>query len=72
MNICERLRVVALTSGLMPPYLDAVEATQPIINVGDRVGRNQPCPCGSGLNFKRCHLPKAQANGKFVGRRKSG
>lgn len=21
-----------------------------------KVGRNQPCPCGSGQNFKRCHL----------------
>jgi uncharacterized protein len=19
------------------------------------VGRNEPCPCGSGLKFKRCH-----------------
>ena len=19
-------------------------------------GRNQPCPCGSGIKFKRCHL----------------
>ena len=22
---------------------------------GDRVGRNDPCPCGSGLKYKRCH-----------------
>jgi preprotein translocase subunit SecA len=21
-----------------------------------RVGRNDPCPCGSGKKFKRCHL----------------
>jgi len=21
-----------------------------------RVGRNEPCPCGSGLKFKKCHL----------------
>ena len=21
----------------------------------DGVGRNDPCPCGSGLKFKRCH-----------------
>ncbi len=21
----------------------------------DRAGRNEPCPCGSGLKFKRCH-----------------
>jgi len=22
---------------------------------GARVGRNDPCPCGSGKKFKRCH-----------------
>jgi preprotein translocase subunit SecA len=22
---------------------------------GDKVGRNEPCPCGSGKKFKRCH-----------------
>ena len=22
---------------------------------GVRVGRNDPCPCGSGLKFKQCH-----------------
>jgi uncharacterized protein YecA (UPF0149 family) len=21
-----------------------------------RVGRNDPCPCGSGLKFKKCHM----------------
>ena len=24
-------------------------------------GRNQPCPCGSGLKFKRCHLDEVEA-----------
>jgi len=23
-----------------------------------KVGRNEPCPCGSGKKFKRCHLGK--------------
>ncbi|MCB1246312.1 MAG: preprotein translocase subunit SecA, partial [Acidimicrobiia bacterium] len=23
---------------------------------GDKVGRNDPCPCGSGKKYKRCHL----------------
>lgn len=23
-----------------------------------KVGRNDPCPCGSGLKYKKCHLPK--------------
>lgn len=27
---------------------------QPIRRVGRKVGRNEPCPCGSGKKFKRC------------------
>lgn len=23
-----------------------------------KVGRNEPCPCGSGIKYKKCHLPK--------------
>jgi hypothetical protein len=29
-------------------------APLPLPPVGRRVGRNEPCPCGSGLKFKRC------------------
>jgi preprotein translocase subunit SecA len=29
-------------------------AVEPIRNVGQRVGRNDPCPCGSGKKFKNC------------------
>jgi preprotein translocase, SecA subunit len=25
------------------------------IRVGQKVGRNDPCPCGSGLKYKKCH-----------------
>ena len=28
--------------------------TQPIVNA-PRVGRNDPCPCGSGKKYKNCH-----------------
>jgi len=31
---------------------------EPIRNRGQRVGRNDPCPCGSGKKFKNCHMPK--------------
>src|ERR1700761_640543 len=24
-------------------------------HVGEQVGRNDPCPCGSGKKFKKCH-----------------
>ena len=27
---------------------------KPIVNAGPRVGRNDPCPCGSGKKFKQC------------------
>jgi len=23
--------------------------------VGQKVGRNDPCPCGSGKKYKKCH-----------------
>lgn len=29
--------------------------TMPIRNAGPKVGRNDPCPCGSGKKFKDCH-----------------
>ena len=32
------------------------EPQQPVINPLRHVGRNDPCPCGSGKKFKNCHL----------------
>jgi hypothetical protein len=26
-------------------------------SAGPRAGRNDPCPCGSGKKYKKCHLP---------------
>ena len=25
-----------------------------------KIGRNQPCPCGSGAKYKRCHLAEVE------------
>ena len=33
----------------------AKEAPQPAQRAGARVGRNDPCPCGSGKKYKKCH-----------------
>ena len=33
----------------------ARQATQGTVVKGDRVGRNDPCPCGSGRKYKKCH-----------------
>jgi preprotein translocase subunit SecA len=29
--------------------------SQPIVNTMPKVGRNDPCPCGSGKKYKQCH-----------------
>jgi preprotein translocase subunit SecA len=29
-------------------------AQQPVKRKGNKVGRNQPCPCGSGKKYKKC------------------
>jgi preprotein translocase subunit SecA len=34
---------------------EAPEASQPYMRDGSKVGRNDPCPCGSGKKFKQCH-----------------
>ncbi|MGR9107020.1 MAG: preprotein translocase subunit SecA [Gammaproteobacteria bacterium] len=31
------------------------EAQKPFKRLGKKVGRNEPCPCGSGKKFKQCH-----------------
>ncbi|MCK9619184.1 MAG: preprotein translocase subunit SecA [Methylobacter sp.] len=33
----------------------AATAEQPFVREGSKVGRNDPCPCGSGKKFKQCH-----------------
>jgi preprotein translocase subunit SecA len=34
-----------------PPF----EAAVPFVRGDRKVGRNEPCPCGSGRKFKQCH-----------------
>ncbi|PSJ18803.1 preprotein translocase subunit SecA [Nitrosomonas supralitoralis] len=31
------------------------EKNQPFVRNNDKIGRNQPCPCGSGKKYKQCH-----------------
>jgi preprotein translocase subunit SecA len=30
-------------------------AHQPVVRDERKVGRNEPCPCGSGKKYKQCH-----------------
>ncbi len=36
-------------------YLDSTSVKQTPIVVGPKIGRNDPCPCGSGKKYKACH-----------------
>ncbi|TXT31707.1 MAG: preprotein translocase subunit SecA [Chitinophagaceae bacterium] len=36
-------------------YYDPSPAKQEPVKVGPKIGRNDPCPCGSGKKFKSCH-----------------
>jgi preprotein translocase subunit SecA len=41
---------------LLAPTANAEEARQqPMVNAMPKVGRNDPCPCGSGKKYKQCH-----------------
>ena len=51
-------------------YADVDEAgayapTAPVINASPKVGRNDPCPCGSGKKYKRCCGPWAAGGAKL-------
>ena len=38
-----------------PEQEEVIAAEQPFVREGNKVGRNDPCPCGSGKKFKQCH-----------------
>ena len=40
--------------GESAPKSNQTEKAQPIVNDGPKVGRNDPCPCGSGKKYKQC------------------
>jgi preprotein translocase subunit SecA len=37
------------------PAAEAEAEKQPFVREGRKVGRNEPCPCGSGKKYKQCH-----------------
>jgi preprotein translocase subunit SecA len=39
----------------MPPPPYAAEPVETYVRDQPKVGRNDPCPCGSGKKFKQCH-----------------
>ena len=46
------------THGEAPaPRGDGAAQQGTVTRAAPRVGRNDPCPCGSGKKYKKCHLP---------------
>ncbi len=38
-----------------PPPAAQQQQAQPFVRDGRKIGRNEPCPCGSGKKYKHCH-----------------
>ena len=46
----------ALPGGALPAAAPAAApAPEPFVREGRKIGRNEPCPCGSGKKYKQCH-----------------
>jgi preprotein translocase subunit SecA len=37
------------------PQAEQDDAAQPFRRFSQKIGRNDPCPCGSGKKYKQCH-----------------
>ncbi len=55
----QKMQLEHAEASLMEQEVDehnaATENLQPFVREGEKVGRNDPCPCGSGKKFKQCH-----------------
>jgi preprotein translocase subunit SecA len=53
---------IATSPSGAPPRPAAKAAPAPRTATGEKVGRNDPCYCGSGKKYKKCHyLEKGRA-----------
>ena len=43
-----------LIEGVLYRWLERKFQVETVVREGDKVGRNDPCPCGSGKKFKKC------------------
>jgi preprotein translocase subunit SecA len=46
---------MAAAGGGEPLAAAEAESQVPFVREGRKVGRNEPCPCGSGKKYKQCH-----------------
>jgi preprotein translocase subunit SecA len=52
-------------AGIAASQQTAEKKHEPVRNVGKKVGRNDPCPCGSGKKFKACCMRKEASSDIF-------
>ena len=54
----ERARAAAIKANKLGDGRAAGRAAKPVTvrRDGAKVGRNDPCPCGSGKKYKKCHM----------------
>jgi preprotein translocase subunit SecA len=45
----------AMGGARLPQSAETAEPVAPYVREQPKVGRNAPCPCGSGKKFKQCH-----------------
>ncbi|MCB0820379.1 MAG: SEC-C domain-containing protein [Bacteroidetes bacterium] len=45
----------------LPPASQEPQKASPVVNTAPKVGRNDPCPCGSGKKYKNCHMVEETA-----------
>ncbi|MBQ9284273.1 MAG: SEC-C domain-containing protein [Acidaminococcaceae bacterium] len=45
----------AVTNNPTVDTTDGEGAKEPVVNKEPEIGRNDPCPCGSGKKYKNCH-----------------
>jgi Protein of unknown function (DUF1186)/SEC-C motif len=66
-DVVEELRSWSIVEDEEDDFLDDVDAfgpQAPAVNPYRHVGRNDPCPCGSGKKFKRCCGSRSLEEGK--------
>ena len=51
----EHDEATALEDDSSPGEEAAAQQAQPFVREDQKVGRNEPCPCGSGKKYKHCH-----------------
>ena len=60
----------AYVRALKDAFADATSGKpKPVVRPGSRIGRNDPCPCGSGKKYKKCCMRESKRSAAVAWRR---